>query len=425
MPHDVFVLGLDEPNRRMLARLPEAGRYRFHSLLHYDELRGVGDFPLDDLLATCSQRLESFDGTVDAVVTLLDFPATELAPILAQRFGCPGPTLEAVLRCSHKYWSRLLQREVAPECIPGFAVFDPVSEDVAGSLDLRYPFWVKPLNAYRSHLGFRIDRPSDLESVLPLLREELPRLARPLQSLLDRAELPEDIAGLGAAVCIAEELIGGRQCTVEGYVHEGEARVYGVVDSIRDANRPTFARYQYPSQLPVEVQEQMSDVAVGVMGHLGYDDACFNVEFFWDRRRRRLWLLEINPRLSQSHCELFEMVDGVSHAQVMLDLALGQRPEPPSGKGPAAIAAKFFVRAFRDGIITRVPTEGDLARAEAVVPGAHVQVHVKEGQALGELQDQDSYSYELATIHLGAPSYRELLRRYRQVTAELGFEIST
>ena len=32
---------------------------------------------------------------------------------------------------------------------------------------------------------------------------------------------------------MAERVIGGRQCTVEGYVHDGEVVPYGVVDSIR------------------------------------------------------------------------------------------------------------------------------------------------------------------------------------------------
>jgi hypothetical protein len=423
MAYNVFVLGLDQTNLDMLKRLPAAERYRFRTLLHHDELRGVEGFYLTDLIASADERLRAIGGAVDAVVTLLDFPATELVPILAKRARARSPSLEAVLRCSHKYWSRLVQREVVPECVPAFAVFDPAVEDVARHVDLPSPFWVKPLNAYRSHLSFRIGSREDFDAALPLLRDELPRLAEPLKVLMQEAAVPDGIAGLGPGICIAEGLIRGRQCTLEGYVQGGRARVYGVVDSIRDRNRISFARYQYPSTLPRRVRERMTDVAVRVMEHLGYDDGCFNIELFWDRRRDRIWLLEINPRLSQSHCELFEKVDGASNAQVMLDVALGHSPDPPRGRGEAAVAAKFFIRAFRDGIVTRAPTPDDVARAEAAVPGAHVSVHVEPGVLLSDLPDQDSYSYELATVRLGAANERELLQRHRKVTAELPFAV--
>ena len=420
---DVFVVGIDDDNRAMLERLPSAERSRFHGLVRYDELRGVAEFDLPGLVALAEERLRSFDGTIAAIVTLLDFPATELVPLLARRHGIRAPSLEAVLRCSHKYWSRLHQREVVPECVPRFVVFDPAAERAVEDMGLAYPFWVKPLNAYRSRLGFRVGGPADLEAVLPLLREELPKLAEPLAFVMRQADVPDSIAGLGPSICIAEELIGGRQCTLEGYVHGGRARVYGVVDTIRDANRISFARYQYPSSLPRRVQARMVDAAVGVLEHIGYDDGCFNVEMFWDRGRDRVWLLEVNPRLSQSHCELFEKVDGVSSAQVMLDVARGEQPDPPRGHGQAAVAATCFVRAYVDGVVTRAPTAEEVAAAEAAAADASVTVHVAEGTVLGELSDQDSYSYELATIRLAASGERELLRQLREVRSALPFTI--
>ncbi len=420
---NIFVLGLNDASLRMLRRLPQAARYAFQPLLHHDELRGVEEFPVRDLLQVAQERLESFTGPVDAIVTLLDFPATELVPLLGRRYGTRAPTLEAVLKCNHKYWSRVLQQEVVPECVPPFAVFAPEAEEIADNLGLDYPYWVKPLNAFRSQLGFRVDRAQDLEAVLPQFRDELPRLAEPLEAFMKEAELPPEIAGLGAGIVLAEGLIGGRQCTVEGYVHRGRAHVYGVVDSVRAPNRSSFARYQYPSGLPGRVQHRVSELAIRVLEHLGYDDGCFNVEFFWERRHDQLWLVEINPRLSLSHCELFELVDGQSNAQVMIDLALGRRPSPPTGEGEARCAGKFFIRAFRHGRVQRAPTPDDVARAEAQGPGARISVHVESGIDLDELSNQDSYSYELATVRLGAPNERELLRRFARVSEALDFEI--
>jgi biotin carboxylase len=206
-------------------------------------------------------------------------------------------------------------------------------------------------------------------------------------------------------------------------VPEGHVSVHGVFDMPKDERGLQWSRLVYPAQVPEQVQRRMVDVSERLLRHVGYDDGCFNMEFFWDRRRDRIWLLEINPRLSQSHCELFEKVDGASNAQVMLDVALGHSPDPPRWRGEAAVAAKFFIRAFRDGIVTRAPTPDDVARAEAAVPGAHVSVHVEPGVLLSDLPDQDSYSYELATVRLGAANERELLQRHRKVTAELPFAV--
>ena len=49
---------------------------------------------------------------------------------------------------------------------------------------------------------------------------------------------------------MAEQVIGGRQCTVEGYVHDGEVVPYGTVDSIRYPQVLSFFYYLYPSTLP-------------------------------------------------------------------------------------------------------------------------------------------------------------------------------
>lgn len=445
----VFVLGLDPENRAILERTPGLQDCRFHCLLDHDELRGVERFPISQLLETCEKRLRlhqaggpavdagrSDDGepagraggnTVDAIITLLDFPATELMPILCERFGVPGPTLEAVLGCNHKYWSRLLQREAAPENVPAFAAFDPYDQAsinrVAAELD--FPVWVKPMNSYRSHLGFHVASYEELEEACVIFREQLPRLSDPLHQIMEYVDVPAAVAGLGEHACLAEAIIGGRQCTVEGYAQDGEVVVYGVVDSIREANGSTFSRYEYPSKLPVGVRRRMSEITVDVIRRVGFDNSAFNVEFYYDRRQDQIWLLEINPRASQSHAELFERVDGASNQKVVVDVAIGRPAGMPSRLGPDRVAAKCFVHAFRDAVITSLPPAAELRRVEELVPGAAVRMLVEEGTLLSKLLDEDSYSYELADIYLGARTQKELLTKRRECLAHLKFELGT
>ncbi len=46
-----------------------------------------------------------------------------------EEFDLPGPSLEVILKCSHNYWSRFIQREVAPENTPAFCAVDPFDSD--------------------------------------------------------------------------------------------------------------------------------------------------------------------------------------------------------------------------------------------------------------------------------------------------------
>jgi acetyl/propionyl-CoA carboxylase alpha subunit len=224
---------------------------------------------------------------------------------------------------------------------------------------------------------------------------------------------------------MAESIIGGRQCTVEGYVHDGEVVPYGIVDSIRYPGVISFFRYQYPSKLPARVQRKMNELTGRIMSPVGYDNAAFNIDFFWDEALDKVWLLEINTRISQSHCDLFEKVDGVSNQQVTIDLALGRRPDMPSREGQFAIAAKFFNRVFfRDATVSEVPTPEQIRALETKFPGTIIVPQVREGMRLSELPEQDSYSYALAYIWMGARNQSSLLRNYERVVRSMPFRFT-
>jgi hypothetical protein len=422
---NVFVIGLDDVNRAHLEALPGAGsRYRVHPLLDHETVRGVDEFPVEEWLRRCRAELDAVHGTVDAIVSFWDFPVTETAAILCAERGLPSPSLEAVLRCQHKYWSRLDQLECIPDAVPRFEAIDPVDDPAGARLGLPFPVWVKPVRSFRSYLGFRVGSPGDLATALESIRAGIDRIGDPLAWLLERVQTPPEVAALGGRACIAEQLVSGRQCTLEGYAFRGSVHVYGVVDSIRAANRSTFARYQYPSRLPRAVQARMADAAARLIAEAGFDGGPFNVEFFYDRARDHLWLLEVNCRVSQAHSGLFAKVDGGSHLEVMVDLALGDEPRLTTCGGEHAVAAKFFLRAWRDATVASVPDADELGEIERQVPGTSVQLTVGAGDRLSELPDQDSYSYELGSVEVGAGSEAEMRHRFRECERLLGIELT-
>ncbi|MGM0703204.1 MAG: ATP-grasp domain-containing protein [Pseudomonadota bacterium] len=425
---NVFVVGLDDFNRERLARLRGTEHWRFHGLIAPAAVYDTEEFDIAAMLAEASRVLEAFDGHIDAIVGYMDFPVSTMLPILCERFGTRSTSLESLLKCEHKYWSRRVQREVIAEHIPAFTAFDPFDDEALTHISeagLYFPFFVKPIKSSGSRLGFLIDSPETFYRAIEQLRGEIGLIADPFNTVLEHARLPPEVAEVDGHFCMAEAIIGGWQCTVEGYVFEGEVVSYGIVDSLRYPGVLSFYHYRYPSGLPEAVQAKMIELTERIMAHIGYDNAAFNVEFFWDEVLDHIWLLEINTRISQSHCDLFEKVDGVSHQQVTVDLALGNRPDMPHRQGAFPLAAKFFHRVFfRDAVVSRVPSADELAELEADYPGSLIALQVEEGQRLSELPEQDSYSYALAYVWLGAEDVDQLHARYESLAARLSFEFT-
>lgn len=411
---NIFVVGLDDFHQAQLETLPDADKYAFRPLFTYSEIKQQESLPVARLLEQGTRILKSFPGHVDAVIGYWDFPVSTTLPILRQRMGLPGPSLESVLKCEHKYWSRLLQTQVAAEHVPAFCAVDPFAKDPLQDVSLGFPFWLKPVKSVLSHLGFRIADKADFSNAIGRIRTEIHRYAEPFNLILEHAKLPPEIDAVDGYHCIAESIISaGSQCTQEGYAFSGEVEVYGTIDSLRcGPNRSSFSRYQYPSTLPEAVQLRMTEITVRVIQHIGYDTAPLNIEYFWDATQDRIWLLEINARISKSHAPLFRKVDGVYHHQVMVELGLGRRPRFVQERGECALAAKFMVRAYRDAGVKRVPTAAEIAVVEKEVPCTQIQVAVREGMRLSELRDQDSYSFEVATVFVGANSQAELEAKF-------------
>ncbi|AFZ45926.1 hypothetical protein PCC7418_3822 [Halothece sp. PCC 7418] len=424
MSKNIFVVGLDEFNLVKLKSLPRAAEYNIHALLRYEEIRGVKNYSFQELLDKAEAKLKAFEGSVDAIVGYFDFPISDMVPMLCRERGLTSASLESVVKCEHKYWSRLEQKQSIPEHIPNFDLFDPFDDKAREKISLDYPFWIKPIKSFRSFLGFKISNEQQFKESVALIRNQIEQISEPFNDLLDYLHLPEAVASIPGRYCIAEDIISGRQCTLEGYVFRGEVEVYGVVDSIRYPNSSTFSRYQYPSKLTQSEQHEMADIAKRFVKHIGYDNAPFNVEFFYDEKHKKAWFLEINPRISQSHGDLFEKVDGTPHHEIMIDLALGNQPEFPHRQGKYKYAAKFLERRFEDALVANIPSQSDVEQLQHQIPDTLVDIFVKPGMRLSELANQDSYSYEIADILLGAETQHELLEKHRQCLEALPFEFN-
>ncbi len=422
MKKNVFFVGLNDYNLQTLKKLPQAADVEFHAALTFDEMRDDPDTPVADLVDLAAQRMEAVPGGAHGIASFFDFPGTIMSAILAERFGLPGPSLESLLKCEHKYWSRLEQHKVVSEHIPSFRAFDPFDDDAYNKIGLVPPFWIKPIKSFRSYLAYAITDERQFHDVMTVCREKSPAIVNPFMDIMREHDMPDEFTEIPETF-IAESTMSGAQCTLEGYAYDGRVVIYGVVDSVREPDSSSFARYEYPSSLPLEVTHRMMDVARAVIQQFGYNHGPFNVEFFYDQTGDNVWLLEVNPRASQSHADLFQKVHGISHFSVVVDLALGRKPRTFQRDGTWNVAGHFFVRTTEAGKVVRMPNEGAMQRLISRQNDTRISLAVEKGADLTALANQDSYSFELATVDIGGRDRMDILDRFDQAMTALQFEI--
>ncbi|MFW5830394.1 MAG: ATP-grasp domain-containing protein, partial [Planctomycetota bacterium] len=403
-----------------------AEHFRFHALFEGKGFKTEYADRMGDLIQECHRRLDAFEATgarVAGIIGYWDFPVTSVVPLLCRQRDLPGPDLDSVTRCTHKYWSRLEQQECVPECTPRFQVIDPFEKGIDHAIELDYPFWIKPIKAYGSGLGFRIEDHEQLLHALDRIRERIGSIGNPYEDLLRRMHTPEHIMRVGGKACLIEEIVKGREIAPEGWVHRGRITINGIIDMPRV--RGSFDRYEYPAQISDALRERIEDASRRIIHHFAFDNGCFNIEFFYDDELDRLSVIEVNPRISQSHSYLFNTVDGMSNHELAVKIAVDQDPEFEHLNGPYGAAAKGHFRIYEDGLVHEVPTAAELEAIKQDFPDCEVAIPVEPGSTLSDLPDQDSYSYCVAEIHVCGRDHDDMLERYEQIKQRLRFVIES
>ena len=221
----IFIVGTDPFNMAQLQDLSKASSYRYHSLIGTRDIKCVDTFDASAFLARYRQRLGELSGAVDAIVGYWDFPVSTILPVLRKPLGLPGPSLEAVLGCEHKYLGRIVQKQIVPEMVPAFQAIDPFAP--RPTCDLAFPFWLKPVKSVCSHLGFRIGSQEEFERSLAIIRKHIYRFAGPFNIFMNMADLPQWIQGVDGNHCIAESWKG--MCWTIMFTSTGRSIPFGMM----------------------------------------------------------------------------------------------------------------------------------------------------------------------------------------------------
>lgn len=417
----LLAVGVGDEDRAQLKRLAGPGGIELLEVGTYEEASDPYACRPKDYIARAVAFAREHP-EIDGVIGVEDFPPSLLVPAIARDLGLPCLDFTAAVRCEHKGWSRVLQRQLVPDSTPRFALIDLDRPADLEALGVGRPFWLKPIKSYLSYLGFRIGDAAGYREALAQAREKLPPFLGCFVELIGDAA-PRAEFGRGRQWMLAEELMSGFQCTLDGYVHDGEVTILGVVDSIRFGNKVSFKRFQYPSTLPLTIQNQMADVARKLMPGLGFDLGMFNIEFFWDPKRPAPMVIEVNDRLSMQFADLFEKVDGINSYKIMMDLACGRRPDHGRRQGRYRAAASFVLRGFEDKLCVAIPTDDDIARVEREIPDTVVMVRAVPGMRLSELP-QDSYSFRHGLINIGGRDLADMQAKLARAQEMLPFRFA-
>jgi len=359
------------------------------------EVRYVGD-DLDRLDHVDAEALldECLAGPGDAVVGTKDRSAL-LAAIVAERRGLPGPSPRALVALQHKPRAREIEHAVVPEATPASFVVDGRTPPFSP------PYFVKPAVGRLSQGARRVDDLEALEASADTYAEGYGRLA---------ALAGFDAGGFGGQV--AEELLTGREVTLEGYVHSGRVKTIGITDSLKYPGTNSFEAFAYPTELPGERQDELRAVATRLLPAFGFDAGFFNIEFFVpDDGPARL--IEVNGRIASQFAPLIQATHGRSTYELLFALASGDDPEWDA-HAPHGAAISYVLRRFDDALVETVPEPAEGLEV-LVGPGARL---AEQGAA------NDVASFRLAIVYEWGETREEALQRARERAAALSFRLA-
>ncbi|MGH9336539.1 MAG: ATP-grasp domain-containing protein [Vicinamibacteria bacterium] len=372
-----------------------------------------------DVLGFIDEQVSCRRGTIDGVFSSSDYPGAAAAAAISRRLGLPGSPPASVLGSSHKYYSRVMQREAAPESTPDFHLIDPrLPRGGAGSL--HFPCFIKPVKGAFSVMSRKLDDWEDLESFLakPSAAEFLASYVHMFNRMVRGLTDFERDAGY----FLAEDFLKGRQVTVEGFAAGDSVEILGIVDSVRHPRTKSFVRFDYPSSLSRRVQARMHEIARRVIERLGLENTLFNIEMTYDLRRDRIFIVEVNPRMCGQFADLYEKVDGTNGYDVACALAAGERPERKRGKGLYRVASSFPLRIFAPSRVIEAPCPEAIGAVERMFEKTLIWTECARGDVLSDFESlEDGKSFRYAVLNVGARNRDALCQRFEVITRALGY----
>ncbi len=322
---------------------------------YFDEVTVVNVFD-HELLARTAREIAS-RYTV-AGVLCWDEPLVMPAAELAAEFGVPGLSIPGVRGCRDKYSARTRLTE-AGLLQPGFAMAADLEQARSAAERIGYPVVVKP-RALGASMGVVLAG-DDLELEAAF-------------KVASNASLVGDEPFRGGA--IVEEYAVGPEISVDGALHKGEYLPMFVARK-RTGSPPYFEEtgHVVDASDPLLEDRELMDTLARAHRVLGVEDGITHAEVRLTGRGPLV--IEVNGRVGGDLIPfLGRIATGVDPGEVMVDVALGQRPDT-ARSGSGAVGIRFGYPAH-DCLVrsVRVPREapGLVTASPMVEPGTTLRL---------------------------------------------------
>ncbi|MFB6204956.1 MAG: acetyl-CoA carboxylase biotin carboxylase subunit family protein, partial [Haloglomus sp.] len=366
-------------------------------------------FGMIDYTERCSRYVDRHD--IDGVLYSHDI-ANLVAGVLCDRHDLPGPSLEAMFRTNHKYYSRQYQ----PESI--WTDYIDLETGEWGDREPEFPCYVKPPLLTMTILQHAVDSPDELDTALNVIRREMPTWTDIFHEFfaeyLDTDQYPlatEDI------VVVEKQMTDWTQHCVEGWVDpDGEIHVWAVSDQNYYSERLAVDNYATPSRLPADTQQKLKEVAIGTVRRHGIEQGFWNVEIW--RQDDEYTVTEINGRAASVWRTLYEGTFGSSIYDAVLHLSCNdgaqvaaEAPDITPGD-PDRVGGQFHVVTFGEGAADEL---FDFAAARAM-DQPDIEVFVDEDETIEQTRTSGVW---LARFHLFGPDHDTILGRANEIRETL------
>lgn len=380
---DVLVTCPSQRDRNALARV---SGYHFHFL--DAKLNPRTPSPELDLLAYTAQCREYIrTHHIDAIFYSRDV-ADLVAAALCEEFAFPGPSVESVFLCLHKYYSR--------KCEPSPIRCDYIDLHAENPAVTTYPCYLKPPWLNLGILGFKLDSPADLQHALTIARRDYgawsPLYYPFFRRYVDLQKYPLATRDL----MLVEEFVDGPQVTVEGWVHQQQAHLWAITDTNTYPGTRVIDNFSLPSRHPAHIQAQLARRAAEAIGTVGLDNGFFNIEFWC--HDDDVTLTEINGRAATCFYHLYRQCLRACVYEAGLVLACGRNPAPdltPTG----VVGGQFNFITFGEDQAEHLL---DFARARTI---PQLTLYVSEGDGVKQVSE---FGIVLAQIDVFGRSYEEI-----------------
>jgi hypothetical protein len=390
---DVLVTCPSARDRKALAQI---SGYTFHMLDAKLNARTPSpECDILDYIERCRQYIRTHH--IDAIYYSRDV-ADLVAAALCEEFGFPGPSVESVFLCLHKYYSR--RSEPSPircEAIDLFGDTPPISQ---------YPCYLKPPWLNLGILGFKLESPDDLQGALAVARREYhswsPLYYPFFRRYIDLQKYPLAVRD----IMLVEEFIEGPQVTVEGWVYQNQVYLWAITDTNTYPGTRVIDNFFLPSRQPAHIQETLARQATEAIRKIGLNNGFFNIEFWC--HENSVSLTEINGRAATCFYNLYRHCLNACIYEAGLALACGRNPVAhPVFNGTVGAQCNFvtFGTDWAENLI-------DFARARAI---PQLTLYVSEGEWVKPVSE---FGFVLAQIDLFGRSYtviKEEIERLRRL----------